>query len=93
MCSDFADYERYPIARDPARTIPVKRVAVFLLALCAGCASTGEPTLLEDSLWGDVRALFSSSDSSTKSTQQGSMIGSYTNSPDASGKPAAAPNG
>jgi hypothetical protein len=44
----------------------MRRVAAFLLILCAGCASAGEETLLEDSLWGDVRALFSSHDYSAK---------------------------
>jgi hypothetical protein len=38
------------------------RMTVFALLLCAGCASPGD-TLLEDGLWGDVRAMFSRGDS------------------------------
>jgi hypothetical protein len=46
----------------------MRRVAAIVLFLCAGCASPGEQTLLEDSLFGDVRAMFSPGPSSTSSS-------------------------
>ncbi len=36
----------------------MKRIALLLLVLCAGCASVEEETLLDDGLWGDVKTLF-----------------------------------
>lgn len=40
----------------------MRRAAVLLLALCAGCSSSCQDSLLQDSLWGDVRALFGGDD-------------------------------
>jgi hypothetical protein len=62
----------------------MRRVAAFVLALCAGCASAGGDTLLEDSLWGDVKALFSSDDNSSKRYMPTYTTGYSSSAPNAS---------
>jgi hypothetical protein len=37
----------------------MRRIPALALVLCAGCASAGGDSLLEDSLWGDIRSFFS----------------------------------
>jgi hypothetical protein len=44
----------------------MKRMLVFALLLCSGCASAGGDNLLTDSLFGDVISLFSSHDDSAE---------------------------
>jgi hypothetical protein len=44
-----------------------RRVAAVLFILCAGCASPGNDSLLEDSVFGDIRAMFSPSPTYTSS--------------------------
>jgi hypothetical protein len=39
----------------------MKRIAVFLLILCAGCAAPATGTLLDDTIWGDVLSYFPAS--------------------------------
>ncbi len=56
--NDFADQRMKEFACQDARDRAMKRIALCLLMLCAGCASPGEESLLEDGLWGDVETLF-----------------------------------
>ncbi len=66
----------------------MRRIAAVLLILCAGCASPGGETLLDDSLFGDVRALFGASPNSHSAPA--ASISSPTTS--SSVAPAAKPN-
>ena len=63
----------------------MRRIAAVVLILCAGCASPGSDSLIEDSLFGDLRALFSDSDHSP-----GASVPVYT-SPYASATAASPP--
>ena len=65
----------------------MKRLATIFLILCAGCASPGGDNLLEDSCFGDLRALFSSRpDYSSPVPSAQNSYNSYS-----SGSPAPAP--
>ena len=71
----------------------MKRVAALLLVLCAGCASPGEETLLEDSVWTDVRTFFTGRDNSAQpsaptytSTYAGSSADAFRKPPATSGQ-------
>lgn len=42
----------------------MSRLLALALLLCAGCASMGDDSLLQDGLFGDIRSLFSGGESS-----------------------------
>ncbi len=60
------------------------RVAALLLVLCAGCASPGNETLLEDGVFGDVRSLCTPSDKDivrTRTYPPGYISSDYAETP------------
>jgi hypothetical protein len=65
----------------------MRRILTLTLVLCGGCASAGGDNLLEDSLWGDLRSLFSGRDTPATVSGPGTSPAYSGNSCSAAYKP------